>query len=186
MKPIYTHFAGALALTFGVAACVPAPRPAPPVQVRPTPAPAPTPVATPAPVYDSWMDAPQTPGDWRYSSPQAIFADPDPSGGLPPPGIPKFIMECRGDAIRLMARSQARGPGTMIVRSESATRSLATQPMVAADGAVSFAYTDVPASDRLLDAMALSKGRFAVEVTGAPTLYLPSWAEVTRVIEDCR
>ncbi|MGE5953581.1 MAG: hypothetical protein ACM308_08200 [Qipengyuania vulgaris] len=38
----------------------------------------------------------------------------------------------------------------------------------------------------LLDAMALTKGRFAVETPGLPTLYLPAWAEVTRVIEDCR
>lgn len=40
--------------------------------------------------------------------------------------------------------------------------------------------------DSLLDAIALSRGRFAVEMAGLPTLYLPSWAEVSRVIEDCR
>jgi hypothetical protein len=34
--------------------------------------------------------------------------------------------------------------------------------------------------------MALSKGRFAVEVDGEAPLYLPSYAEVSRVIEDCR
>jgi hypothetical protein len=34
--------------------------------------------------------------------------------------------------------------------------------------------------------MAYSRGRFAVEINGLPTLYLPSWAEVGRVIEDCR
>ena len=44
----------------------------------------------------------------------------------------------------------------------------------------------LPARDPLLDAMAFSKGRFAVEVAGLPTLYLPSWIEVSRVIEDCR
>jgi len=38
----------------------------------------------------------------------------------------------------------------------------------------------------LLDAMALSKGRFAVELEGEAALYLPAWAEVSRVIEDCR
>ncbi len=40
--------------------------------------------------------------------------------------------------------------------------------------------------DPLLDAMAFSRGRFAVEVNGLPTLYLPAWAEVGRVVEDCR
>ena len=40
--------------------------------------------------------------------------------------------------------------------------------------------------DPLLDAMAITKGRFAVAAPGEPTLYLPAWAEVSRVIEDCR
>jgi len=44
----------------------------------------------------------------------------------------------------------------------------------------------LPARDPLLDAMAFSRGRFAVEVSGLPTLYVPSWPEVSRVIEDCR
>ena len=41
-------------------------------------------------------------------------------------------------------------------------------------------------SDPLLDAMAFSRGRFMIETPGAAPLYLPSWAEVSRVIEDCR
>jgi hypothetical protein len=44
----------------------------------------------------------------------------------------------------------------------------------------------VPAQDPLLDAMAFSKGRFAVESAGLATLYVPPYPEVTRVIEDCR
>ena len=44
----------------------------------------------------------------------------------------------------------------------------------------------VPARDPLLDAMAFSRGRFAVEVSGGPTLVVPAYPEVTRVIEDCR
>jgi hypothetical protein len=44
----------------------------------------------------------------------------------------------------------------------------------------------VSAYDPLLDAIALSKGRFAVEVEGETTLYLPTWAEVSRLVEDCR
>ncbi|HCY02645.1 MAG TPA: hypothetical protein DHU71_07085, partial [Erythrobacter sp.] len=42
------------------------------------------------------------------------------------------------------------------------------------------------ANDPLLDAMAVTRGRFAVETPGLSTLYLPPWAEVSRVIEDCR
>ncbi len=40
--------------------------------------------------------------------------------------------------------------------------------------------------DPLLDQIAFSRGRFALELTGAETLYLPSWPELSRVIEDCR
>lgn len=42
------------------------------------------------------------------------------------------------------------------------------------------------ARDPLLDAMAFSRGRFAVETAGLGPLYIPSWPEVSRVLEDCR
>jgi len=34
--------------------------------------------------------------------------------------------------------------------------------------------------------MAFSRGRFALETAGQETLYLPSWPEISRVVEDCR
>ena len=76
MKPIYLHLGGALALTFTIAACIPAPdsTPAPePVQTRPTPTPAPPPV-TVQPTYENWMDAPRTPGNWHYTCPDVGMA----------------------------------------------------------------------------------------------------------------
>ena len=42
------------------------------------------------------------------------------------------------------------------------------------------------AFDALLDAVAFSRGRVAVSVSGQPTLVLPAWSEAARVIEDCR
>ena len=74
-------------------------------------------------------------------------------------------------------------PVSMRIRTETLTRVLAARPE--GDG-LSYLVARVPARDPLLDAMALSKGRFAVDIAGGGTLYLPSWAEVTRVIEDCR
>ena len=41
-------------------------------------------------------------------------------------------------------------------------------------------------NDELLDAMAFSRGRFVIEQAGAPTLVVPAYPEVGRVIEDCR
>ena len=45
---------------------------------------------------------------------------------------------------------------------------------------------DLPAFDPLLDALASSRGRIGVSVSGTPALVVPAWAEVARVIEDCR
>jgi len=42
------------------------------------------------------------------------------------------------------------------------------------------------ASDAVLDQLAYSRGRFAVEVQGQETLIVPAWAEISRVIEECR
>ena len=45
---------------------------------------------------------------------------------------------------------------------------------------------ELPRTDPLLDAIAFSRGRFAVSVSGTPALVLPAWPELTRVVEDCR
>jgi len=45
---------------------------------------------------------------------------------------------------------------------------------------------DLAAGDPLLDAIAFSRGRFATGAAGAPMVAVPTAAEVSRVIEDCR
>jgi hypothetical protein len=45
---------------------------------------------------------------------------------------------------------------------------------------------DVGAYDSLLDAIASSRGRIGFSVPGAQALVVPPWADVGRVIEDCR
>ena len=42
------------------------------------------------------------------------------------------------------------------------------------------------AYDAFLDAIAFSRGRAAFSVGTAPALVVPVWAEIARVIEDCR
>lgn len=71
----------------------------------------------------------------------------------------------------------------MTVATTSETRALSAEP--APQGQPQL-VTTLAARDALLDAMAFSRGRFSVEVNGLPTLYLPAWAEVGRVLEDCR
>jgi hypothetical protein len=175
MKPIPTSFASTIALVLTLGACVPAPRPSPPVETRTSPTPAPT--VAPAPVVTDWMDAPQTPGDWRYAGGVAQFGESASE--------PRFSMRCEAASrtVVLSRAGQPSGTPRMTIRTEALTRTLAAAAKTASQPVVE---ARLAASDRLLDAMALSKGRFAVEVPGTPTLYIPSWAEVTRVIEDCR
>ncbi len=82
-----------------------------------------------------------------------------------------------------MRAAQASSPVQMRIRTETADRTVTAQPT---GGQLPYVAASFGARDPIFDAMALSKGRFAIETPGAPTLYLPAWAEVTRVIEDCR
>jgi len=121
------------------------------------------------------MDAPITAGDWHYSARTATFAAPD--------GSTLLTLRCAGGTVAI----ERAGVGnefapSLIVRSESASRTLSA----AAGAPPGSTAASLPAQDALLDAIAFSKGRFAVESAGQATLYLPSYPEITRVIEDCR
>lgn len=171
-------------------ACVPAARTPPPSPAPlPTQAPAPAPTRAPAPapapappVHANWMDAPRSPGDWFYKQAGgfsfAAYGASDTKFD--------FVMRCdraaRSIALgRVSNQTQAQ---PMRIRTESTDRLLNAQPR---QGSIeTLLAADLSASDALLDAMAISKGRFAVETGGEATLYIPSWPEVTRVIEDCR
>lgn len=159
----------------------PQPLPPPPV-VQPSPAPAPAPTAAiQEPTRDNWMDAPQTAGDWSYQ--------PTASGSVAQfyrsAAEPMLALAC--DVARReiqLARPGVAAQGIPVrVRTETTERLLTAYP--AEDGS-RWLIASLRSSDPLLDAMALSRGRFAVETAGLATLYVPAWAEVTRVIEDCR
>ncbi len=183
MKPIHARLGAAVALSFAIAACVPSPGSTP--TPTPTPAPVattPSPDPTPAPVlHDNWMDAPRTPGDWSYSSRSgeslALYGEPRSEA--------VFSLRCNpaNRTVTLMRAGQAARSLPLRIRTETADRILAAEPT---RGELPYLSASVPARDPILDAMALTKGRFAIEAQGMPTLYLPAWAEVTRVIEDCR
>ena len=54
------------------------------------------------------------------------------------------------------------------------------------DPATALATGEIAATDPILDAIVFSRGRFAVSSAGVPSLVLPPWADVARVVEDCR
>lgn len=175
-----------LALTLAVAACAPAAK-APPVArapvpvARPAPArPAPAP-PLPAPVDTNWTDAALTPGSWNYEDREnltlAVFVTPGRGS--------TFAMQCwrPTEKLELIVVGRSTASPAVHIHTETAARTLPAQLVL---GEFANVHATLPASDPLFDAIALSKGRFAVEVDGLPPLYLPSHAEVSRVIEDCR
>lgn len=152
----------------------PAPAPAPAPPPAPAPAPSPAPPPAPPPFAGHWSDAPQTPGDWRYAAGIASFGKPG--------AAPLLSLRCdrlRG-AVTIGRTGGSPDPVAMTIRTEATDRSL--QTLLQGSELVA----TVSAGDPILDAMAFSKGRFAVEVPGLAPLYVPSWPEVIRVIEDCR
>ncbi|WP_271438455.1 hypothetical protein [Pontixanthobacter luteolus] len=171
---------------FTAACCVPVPEPEPSPIPAATQAPvparaAPQPIAQPT--YDNWLDAPQTEGDWTYGQDpdetMAVFAQSGTENTAP------FIIRCdvMQRTISLARRGTNAASTPMRIRTETAQRLLIAQPV---PGQRALVAATVPANDRLLDAIALSRGRFAVETGGLETLYLPAWPEITRVVEDCR
>lgn len=169
-----------------LASCAPPPAPAPvlpppPPKVAHTPPPRPSlpprPALPPLGPRVDWRDAPITPGDWRWTmaggQSVARFAD-----GL-------LVLRCdrARKAVTLVRRGTADLPVPMTVITSSLNRPLSGTPQPGTDPGL---VVTLPSNDPLLDALAFSRGRFAVETMGLPTLYVPSWAEVGRVIEDCR
>lgn len=84
----------------------------------------------------------------------------------------------------LLARSGAAATALpLTVITTSTQRPLLSDPAAATVG---WLVVPIAAADRLLDAIAFSRGRFAIEAAGQDTLYLPAWPEISRVVEDCR
>jgi hypothetical protein len=165
-----------------LAACqsMPPPAPPPPAPAPPPPPPAaPPPVVAPAPERP-WDVADLTPGDWTYrkdgKDSLALFGIADQP--------PRLSLLCDGAAgrIYLLVTGVAAPAGAMTIRTSNG---VLTWPAShdAAGGALTATR---PASDPGLDAIAFSRGRIAVEVEGVPRLVVPVWAEVARVVEDCR
>ncbi|MDE8653318.1 hypothetical protein [Novosphingobium album (ex Liu et al. 2023)] len=152
------------------------------------PAPVPTPTSTPTrapPPLPSppanWRDAPITPGDWALSANASQSAASFAGGQL----VLRCDLPQRTVTLLRAGTGTAMGTGQvpMTVTTETVTRPLTGTAQGGPAPAIAITFS---ARDPLLDAMAFSRGRFMVEAAGLPALYVPSWPEVSRVIEDCR
>jgi hypothetical protein len=157
-----------LALPLFAAACsTPAP---PPKPVAPPPPPL---VVPPKPIAPTdWRDKPYTPGAWHYADRTATYG----TDGAPP----LLIMTCDYSR-RLVVFSVAGALPTLTIRTSYAQRDWPAQAGPDGRSQVSFAPTD-----RALDQIAFSRGRFSVSAPGLAEIDIPAWAEPSRVIEDCR
>ena len=174
MKLHYPVFVAMLVL----ASCAPPP-PAPPPAPVEKPAPVVAPTAPTRPSGD-WLDWPLASGDWVYRRDErgslALFG---PSGQNA-----TITLRCDTARRRIFLARAGNGPaGRMVIRASSAMKEFAASPTGATPA---YLATEIMPSDPILDAMAFSRGRIALEVDGQPSIAIPSWAEITRIIEDCR
>lgn len=158
-----------------LAGCVPQvapPPPAPPAPVAPAPPP-------PAPVARDWRDWPVSAGDWVYRRDArgsvALFGRRDADASM--------VLRCDVGRREMFVSLPGSVAGNATVRTSSVTRAVALTPT---GGTPAYVAATFRPSDPLLDAMAFSRGRFAVERSGQPPLVVPAWAEIGRVVEDCR
>lgn len=170
-----------------LANCVGAPSPAP--EQRPAPPPPATPA--PAPVAKDWRDWPVARGDWSYRAIDggtlASFGEPGRTALL--------AIRCELATRRLhvaRATASATRPGDqMTVRTSFGdyqwpVSDIPTLSSPEKGSTATFAIAIRAGNDAALDRIAFSRGRFAIEAPGAAPLSVPAWAEVSRVIEDCR
>ncbi|MFC7537776.1 hypothetical protein ACFQPG_10425 [Sphingomonas sp. GCM10030256] len=122
-----------------------------------------------APAGLDWKVAPVTSGTWSYRSvpggSEAVFQD---YRG------PQLTLRCTLATRQVTVVRSGAQPGSALgVLTTSAQRSLPPG-------------NTVSGLDPLLDAVAFSRGRFAIQSAGAPLLIVPTWPDAARSIEDCR
>jgi hypothetical protein len=118
-------------------------------------------------------------GSWTYlatsDGSEAAFNDPA--------ARPQLVVHCTRSTRQVtIAKPATAAAPFLIVWTSTMTRNLPSS-YNPATGKLS---ATVSAYDPLLDALAFSRGRIGVTVSGLAPLVLPAWAEAARVIEDCR
>jgi hypothetical protein len=126
-------------------------------------------LSTATPIAGNWTYAPTTDGT------EAVFANSA--------GSPQLWVHCTR-ATRRVTISRPASAAAPIINIWTSSRTQSTASIFnAATGRLT---VDLGAFDPLLDAIASSRGRVAFTIGTQPPLVVPPWAEVARVIEDCR
>ncbi len=139
----------------------------------------PTPAPAAPPVIPDLSTATPIAGNWNY----VTTADGSEATFLNPTAQPQVTIHCTRASRRVTISKPANGAAPFLsiwTSAESRNLPASYNPATARIGA------DLNANDPLLDAIAFSRGRIGVGVSGQPIGVVPAWAEPARVIEDCR
>jgi len=168
-----------LAAVLLLASCV-----APPPPPAPRAAPTPPPVAAKPPtaprLSGDWNDWPFAVGEWVYRR------DERGSIGLFGPAGQNALVSFRCDQQNrriYLSRAATAAGQRIVIRTSSTMKEFAAKPT---GGNPAYLATEIMPMDSILDAMAFSRGRILVESDGHQPVILPAWAEITRIVEDCR
>lgn len=160
----------------------PAPPPLPP---RPRPVARP-PALPPAPQAD-WRDVPLPAGNWVWSERAGGSAARFGVAGAEPVAL--LVCDRTAAVVWIalptrIAPPPSAAPRLATITASTSSATLSAEPRVI-DGLNTWAI-GVPVANRLLDAIAFSRGRFRIEIAGLADAVVPSWSEPGRVVEDCR
>jgi hypothetical protein len=118
-------------------------------------------------------------GTWNYSA-SAMGTE---ASFLNPSALPQLTLRCtKSTRVVTIAKPATAAAATMTVWTSSAVR-----PVPASFNPLTNRISiEIVSNDPLLDALAFSRGRLGVTVAGGPSLVVPAWPEVARIVEDCR
>ena len=118
-------------------------------------------------------------GDWSYAQvpggSEAVFTNVS--------NYPQLWVHCTRATRNVSIARAATAPAAFVnVWTSSATRTVPST-FNPTTGRLTIDFSNY---DPLLDAIATSRGRLGFTTGNGPALVVPAWAEVARVIEDCR
>jgi hypothetical protein len=118
-------------------------------------------------------------GSWNYST----TATGSEASFLNPSALPQLTIRCtRASRQITIAKPATAAAATMTIWTNSSVRAVPASfnPLTQR------VSIEIVSNDPLLDSLAFSRGRLGVTVAGSPSLVVPAWPEVARVVEDCR
>jgi hypothetical protein len=139
----------------------------------------PTPNTAGTPVQSNLEYAEPIAGNWTYGTTndgsEATFSNAS--------GQPQLTIRCTRSVrhVAILKAAPSASPSLWVWTSSEKMSLQATY-----DTSSSSVIADLGAYDPLLDAIASSRGRIGFSSSGLETLVIPPWAEIARVIEDCR